>query len=217
MKVVILTGYTSGLGGAIHDYLVSACLKYKFIFIGRRNIQLVEDSMKIYLKADFSNIEDVASLKINDYIQDAHEVVFINNAGTVKPICPMNEIESKEFLSTVAVNYISPVLLINKLKKNVGKIKIINISSGAAYNPVPYWSTYCSTKSAIKMYFDVISLEDGISVQHFDPGVVDTKMQKEIRKKSEKYAELKFFEEIKRNKMLKDPARVALEICELIK
>jgi len=103
------------------------------------------------------------------------------------------------------------------LKKNVGKIKIINISSGAAYNPVPYWSTYCSTKSAIKMYFDVISLEDGISVQHFDPGVVDTKMQKEIRKKSEKYAELKFFEEIKRNKMLKDPARVALEICELIK
>ncbi len=217
MKVVILTGYTSGLGSAIHDCLVSTHLKCKFIFIGRKDIQLVENSMKIYLKADFSNIEDVASLKISGYIQDAHEVVFINNAGTVTPICPMNEIKSKEFLSAVTVNYISPVLLINKLKKNVGKIKIINISSGAAHRPVPYWSTYCSTKSAIKMYFDVISLEDGISVQHFDPGVVDTKMQKAIRKKSEKYAELKFFEEIERNKMLKDPAHVALEICELIK
>jgi len=217
VKVVILTGYTSGLGGAIHDCLVSMSLKYKFIFIGRQDIHPVINSMKIYLKSDFSNIEEVASLKISSHLQDVHEVVFINNAGIVTPICPVNEIKSRDFLSAVAINYTSPVLLINKLRKDVEKIKIINISSGAAYRPVSYWSTYCSTKSAIRMYFDVISLENGISVQHFDPGVVDTKMQKIIRKKSEKYDELKIFEEIKRNKMLKNPTHVAQEICELIK
>lgn len=216
MKVVILTGYTSGLGGAIHDHLLSRNSKYKFIFIGREDRPSI-NSLKIYLKADLSNVKEVSSLKMSSHLKDAHEVVFINNAGTVTPICPANEIKPKDFLDSVAVNYTSPVLLINKLRKSVETIKIINISSGAAYRPISYWSTYCSTKSAIKMYFDVISFETGISVQHFDPGVIDTKMQKIIRKKSENYDELKFFEEIKRNKMLKSPAYVAEEICELIK
>lgn len=216
MKAIILTGYTSGLGSAIHDNLISSISKDKLIFIGRGDVRSTINNKKLYLKVDLSNLADVALIKMDKYLQDVSEVAFINNAGTVKPICSINDMKMRDFSQATAVNYMSPVILINKFKQSVEKMNIINISSGAALKPISYWSTYCSTKSAMRMYLDVVALEKDISVQHYDPGVMDTGMQKEIREKSNKYTELKIFEEMSKNKMLKDPSYVAEEICRMI-
>jgi benzil reductase ((S)-benzoin forming) len=62
-------------------------------------------------------------------------------------------------------------------------LHLLNISSGAATKAIAGWGAYCSTKAAARMYFDVLASDgsSNILVEHFDPGVLDTKMQSAIR------------------------------------
>lgn len=216
MKVIILTGYASGLGKAIHDNLISSQSSNKLVFIGRQDVKSTSNKKKLYVKVDLSNLAEVALINIDEYLLDASEAVFINNAATVQPICSISEMNMSDFSQASAVNYLGPIMLINKFKHCVEKIKIFNISSGAALKPISYWSAYCSTKSAMRMFLNVIALEKNISIQHYDPGVMDTDMQKKIREQSSKYKELKIFEEMRKNKVLKNPTLVAKEICRMI-
>ena len=61
---------------------------------------------------------------------------------------------------------------------------IVNISSGAAHNPMEGWSAYCSGKAGVYMLTRATALEAGgrgVRVYGFAPGVVDTDMQVTIR------------------------------------
>jgi benzil reductase ((S)-benzoin forming) len=216
MKAIVLTGYSSGLGRAIHNNLVKVETNSRLFFIGRGLDQLKESKNRVYIQLDLSNLSDINSFEFDAYLKDIDELIFISNAGTIIPISPILDIKVEKLYESVNVNFLAPVLLISKFKKYVDKIKIINISSGAATKPVPYWSLYCANKSAIKMFLDTVSLEKEISVEHFDPGMVDTNMQAIIREKSKTYNELDFFMEASDNGKLQDPYNVATEICRMI-
>ena len=59
---------------------------------------------------------------------------------------------------------------------------MVNISSGAAQRPFPGLATYCSTKAALRMAGMVIAAEvEDIGVFSYEPGVVDTEMQRATR------------------------------------
>ena len=60
---------------------------------------------------------------------------------------------------------------------------IINISSGASKNALASWSTYCATKAALDRLTHVITEEKhrDLTVFSVSPGIVDTRMQAEIR------------------------------------
>jgi 3-oxoacyl-[acyl-carrier protein] reductase len=58
---------------------------------------------------------------------------------------------------------------------------VINVSSGAAANPLVGWSAYCASKAGLSILTRVLAIEEsdarGILVYGLLPGVVDTEMQ----------------------------------------
>jgi len=61
---------------------------------------------------------------------------------------------------------------------------IVNISSGAVYQPLEGWSAYCSSKAGLAMLTRSIALETagtGVRVFGFSPGTIDPDMQTKIR------------------------------------
>src|SRR3546814_9460623 len=96
-------------------------------------------------------------------------------------------------------------------------LHVLNISSGAAIRPLPGWGAYCASKAAIRHFFDVAEAEQTIdlSVRHFDPGVLDTRMQEQIRSSSsDDFPLVEKFVSLKMSGSLKSPMDVAIEIEE---
>lgn len=226
-KTIIITGTSSGLGHSFFDILIKRkddkivslsrnFLSYQKKIAKNNNIKLV--------KVDLSDFKVVNKLNFSDKLENfiTNDIIFINNAGVIHPIGGLGNLKEDQVIENVNVNFLSPIILLNKLVKLKNKkrfrLKIINISSGAAENPVAGWSLYCSTKAAIKMFFNTIVSSAGeskIEVINIDPGAMDTKMQKEIRESKEKEFVLKDkFIKYYKKQLLKNPDDVALGMCK---
>ena len=111
----------------------------------------------------------------------------INNAATISPMAMLGNLDLVELEKSININLTAQIALISKLWTSLSnsKGKIINILSGASINPRKGWSSYCASKAAFHMLTKQINLEgkeSGIKCFGFSPGLVKTKMQKEIRK-----------------------------------
>jgi len=95
---------------------------------------------------------------------------------------------------------------------------IINISSRAARHPIESWAPYCASKAAIDMFSQVIQAENGyesnrIKIFSVAPGIVDTKMQQQVRDSNPiDFPHHKKFVGYKNNGQLVTPESVALKI-----
>lgn len=222
MKAIIITGVSRGLGKAFFDILKDK--NYYLICISRSFInyqtKLAESDNIELIRFDLNNIND-STLKLeNSKILnkcDFDELIFINNAGIISPIGKVGNIGEKDIKKSININFVSPVLITNYLSdfcnKNKIKFKIINITTGAADKPFEGWSIYCSTKSATKMFFNVIEKENDVVVENIDPGVLNTYMQEEIRNADESnFPLVGYFRNLEREGKLKEPSEVALSI-----
>lgn len=218
MKAIFISGYKSGLGKEIHD-LLRVNANYEVFFIGRADGVNLNEGRAHYINADLlcNDYKWINSVGLEQY--SFSDVVFINNAAIIELIGKIEECSISGIESSMRINYFSPIHIIKKLKEVSDNLLIINITSGAANKAVPLWLGYCASKAAMKIFLDVVGDEDGVNVIHFDPGVMDTKMQGNIRMESNKHAKLRGFVDIYNSGSLRDPDPncVALEIIELIK
>ena len=193
MKMILLIGFSRGLGKALFDQLRTNLKpgESELIALGRNTENLPKYDGVIYKQADLSKDDCWNSLLefIPDNINDLD--IFLN-ASVVEPINRVGSLDNYLLDQAVQVNYLSPMKLINEIislqQKSNFHINVFNISSGAASRAIDGWSVYCSTKAALKMFLDVANIETGESlvVTHIDPGAIDTDMQKAIRSKSAK-------------------------------
>lgn len=207
MKVVI-TGVSKGLGKNLFDLL--SVENIEIIAISRKfcdyQIELAENNKNIeLLQLDLSNLKEVKNHLTNITNE---EIIFINNAATIEPICNIEEMKSDDIINTLNINFVSPILLINNLSNN--KLLILNISTGAANHPIDKWSLYCSSKAGLKMFLDVILLQNNYEIINIDPGVMNTEMQETIR--TSNFANVNYFKDLQENNLLKDPNAVAMDI-----
>ena len=96
---------------------------------------------------------------------------------------------STTLLTEINCNLLSPIILFNKFIKKFNNVKktIFSISSGAAAKPIHSWSTYCVSKSGLELLSQVLkneTLNSNLRIFSIHPGIVDTPMQKHIRKSS---------------------------------
>jgi NAD(P)-dependent dehydrogenase (short-subunit alcohol dehydrogenase family) len=91
-----------------------------------------------------------------------------------------------DWAKNVEINLTSAFYVIQQalpyMVKNGGTI--VNLSSGAAHNPMEGWSAYCSSKAGVAMLTRCVDKEygeQGVRIFGFAPGVVDTGMQGSIR------------------------------------
>ena len=228
MKVAIITGTTQGLGAALFEQLLSR--SFFVISISRnfsdKQVVLQKENKCFLIRMDLNKLtEKVLNKKLIPVInkfKKAH-VYFFNNAFLLTPTGLIGNLKELELKSTIKVNFFSNVLLVNFIIRNFKKnyLYFVNVSSGAAKSPIVGWPLYCSTKAANEMFFRVLEeqvLENSkIKVFNIDPGVINTSMQKQIRKLGKsKFPQVEVFRNYHTNGELASPENVAADILKKI-
>lgn len=219
--IIYITGTSSGIGKATAELF----LRQGHHVLGlSRNCTVSHENYKhIYL--DLSQLESVEQFEFDTFTNE--DVILINNAGIITPIKPVGHLLGKEIIDITTVNLLSPQILINKFIHKYqtfnNNYTILNISSGAGKYPIDAWATYCASKAGIDLFSETIKLEfenrklTNWNIYSFAPGVVDTKMQKDIRNSQPKdFKSLQKFIDLKQNNELLSPKVVATKILNII-
>lgn len=148
------------------------------------------------------------------------EVLAINNAAVLQPIGPLARLEAAEIAASTQVNVTSALVFFAEVIRGFGdsRLRMAQISSGAARHGYAGWSLYCAGKAAMNNAVDAIAAE-GHQIIAIDPGLIDTDMQAEIRSRSrEDFPAVQKFIQRQRDGLLQPPAAVAAavqQICSL--
>lgn len=227
MHTILVTGASRGIGQAIVDRLLGP---------GRRVICVSRDQPKAWLEeAARTGMEHAwhpVDLSDLDQVQAALPTLFapalwrgtdrawlINNAGTVAPVKRMGAMNPEALKRNIALNLTAPLMLANAFLEATERLGcprlVVNVSSGAAKRPIDGWSAYCSSKAGLDMATRALALEQAgsgnpVRVLSFAPGIVDTRMQEEIRGAApEDFALLERFIAYKKEGKLASPEDVA--------
>ena len=192
-KSIVLTGATGGLGKAI---LLHSVRNGHRVMMINRSLDKTRDLLSQseikkhcnlidYFIADFSSQAWINDFKCEITKKDFSPSVLINNAGINSPVGKAWEISMEEWKTHFNVNFFTPVALIKLLVPyfiNQGSGSIINISGGGATKPMPYFSPYAASKTALVRLTENIGLEledFKISANAIAPGFLATNIHSE--------------------------------------
>jgi len=215
MKLLIITGGSRGLGKQICELAD----KEQWLVCELSRSGTAEGS--IY--CDLSNSADGLELArdcISELATDEYEEIrVILNAGTVSPIGLLEDLCDDEIVNGISANITGSVLLVSHIlrefKNHTGKKMIVQVSSGAALHGTAGWSLYCLAKAGMENFLRSIAEEQAMaefpfSTLIFDPGVMDTEMQEEIRScPHEQFPGVERFIGLKASGFLRNPGIVA--------
>lgn len=220
-QLVVIAGVTGGIGSALCKE-VSKKIENEIIGVYRNQNKFEKLSLELNSKRVhgclYGELEDALSelLCINTY----ERLVFVACMFSISPIKRIDHLEDKGIVNNINTNIIGNITLFNCVlrlsKKHNCRLDIINLDSGAAYRPIEGWSLYSASKAYINMYLKSVVYENkSVRAVSFDPGVVDTDMQKEIRCASkDEFADVEIFCRYKEDNFLNLPEMVAECIYE---
>lgn len=220
MKIAVVTGGSRGLGKGIVEGLEAR--GWKVLEISRSGEG--EDHFEMDMSAPLSFVMQTKALF--EAIEHAEEIALISNAGMLTPIAKSGAMETGDMVTSFNVNIISALTMIQAFVKQFRdrpiKKSIVSISSGAATKGYPGWSLYCAGKAACENYMRTLSMEEALEehpfqVISYNPGVMDTEMQGEIRDADpEQFPMQPRFINLKKDGDLRDPKAVAENLIEVI-
>lgn len=222
MNYYFITGTSRGIGEALARELLQDRNNY---VLGFARNQSIEEANYSHKHIDLSNIESVTNFDFPN-VPNAESICLINNAGTLGEIKYFGNLNDENLANTMITNFVAPIVLINKFMRKYKSIDIdktiINIGSGASKTPYDGWGAYCASKSGLEMISNVISNEQekvnsGFKIYSIAPGVVDTKMQENIRETNlDDFSNVAKFLNMKSDNALYQPQAVAKKLIELI-
>jgi benzil reductase ((S)-benzoin forming) len=218
-KIIIITGANRGLGKALVDVALKD--ENALIISLSRSIHVehkgISSAKLILIKTDLSEpFSDSILGIIGEKVISETALYFFNNASIILPIDKIGGFKELDIETSIKVNVQYPVNLINSLLGQFPKNKtvLVNISSGAGNNPIPYWSLYGAAKAYMRLFFRVLEEENkensNISLYSIDPGVLDTGMQEIIRDNA--FPNQDYFKSLKEDNKLIKPEDAALRI-----
>lgn len=225
MNLYIITGTTKGLG---FELLKNSLDRGDHVLSLSRS-KSIEHPCHSFLKADFKKsanfskqfLNKLSSIQMNQFEQ----IIVIHNAAAIEPIGDLTTFEPSDIIEQTHINFIMPMIVTQTLLKFFKRKKktLINcyISSGASTRPLPAWSLYCSTKAALRMMTECLSVDYQDRPEwlflDFSPGVMDTQMQSTIRKQPKtKFSRVNDFKKLKETNQLLSPENVASILLDLL-
>ncbi|MFN4123367.1 MAG: SDR family NAD(P)-dependent oxidoreductase [Flavobacteriales bacterium] len=222
-KKIFITGTSRGIGKALAEKLLE---QDQICVEGFSRECTISHPQYKHFTVDLTANHGLRNVSFqND--EQAQCLVLINNAGTLGEIDYIGRVSDESLEKGVYLNLTVPMVLTNRFLMTFetfqGMLIIINISSGAAWNPYDGWGMYCATKAGLDMFAGVLAMELKIkqkkSVHIFSvaPGVVDTAMQDQIRaSNADGFSSLAKFQSLKQDGALQDTHQVASRLIKLI-
>ena len=222
-KVAIVTGGGRGLGRSIALLFGKEGAKVVLAARTQEEIDHVATEMRVLRREALAVRADVSDEgQVQQVIQKALDAygtvdILVNNAGVRGPIAPIHEISLAEWDEALRVNLTSAFLCARAvlpvmMEKKEGKI--INVAT--TLTPRPNLTPYMVAKAGMIHFTKQLSREAkryNIQVNAIHPGVMDTRMQEDIRKAGIKAIGTDMFERLKEEGMLhtpEEPAKLVL-------
>ena len=192
-KSVIVTGASRGIGAAAAEAM--AAEGAQLMLLARTEAGLADVAGRI---AAADGRAEVRGCDIADYRQLEAAVeaarsafgrvdVLVNNAAVIEPIGPLAASDPEAWARAADINFMGiyfGMRAVLPVMRAQGAGVILNMSSGAAHNPLEGWSHYCASKAGAHMLTRCAHLENkgrGVRVTGLSPGTVATDMQRAIR------------------------------------
>jgi benzil reductase ((S)-benzoin forming) len=217
MNYFIITGASRGFGLAIAEALCSP--GNQVLNISRNVPDSTMNERITNFNFDLTKTNGIRELMMRVFskidLNSASSVHLINNAATIDPAGSFLKAEDSQIMTSYSLNIIAATLITKcfvEFSRSVAIRQIVNISSGAASRAIQGWATYCSSKAALKMFYDCLALElaNDVVISSYDPGKIDTEMQAQIRRLDPReFPEVRKFINVKDEGQLPTPKEAA--------
>ena len=191
--LALVTGTTSGIGLAVAKALLGR--GWEVVGLARREAAVAHAHYR-HVRVDLGDLNALAATTERDLVpvlQDGlwRRVGLVNNAATPGPLRPLEAVDPAALARVYTLNTAAPAGLMGAVLRHTpaaARIRIVNVSSGAAVRPIPGSGTYNVAKAGLEMLTSVIAAEQrasGITAITIRPGIIDTPMQAFLRAQSE--------------------------------
>jgi benzil reductase ((S)-benzoin forming) len=186
-RLALVTGTSSGIGAAIARQLLDR--GWQVIGVARRTPRLAAAHYR-HLALDLADAAKASAALEREFgarlVERAWERVGLVNNAAVAPAGRTRNVDAVELARAFTLNVAMPLWLIGMLvrrRPGQAQLRVVNISSGAAHRTVAGLAAYCASKAALHMAGACVAAEEepGLAIYSYQPGVVDTVMQREAR------------------------------------
>ncbi len=192
-KTAIITGASRGIGEATAFELAA---KGAQVFLTARSREAIEAiAAKInesggkaaYLASDMARYLGVETVVRRCVETFGSLDILVQNAGVIDPIARITDSDPRAWAKTMETNLNAVYYGLHAalpIMEKQGAGLVINLSSGAAHQPLEGWSHYCAAKAGAAMLTRQAHLEtegSNICVVGLSPGTVATDMQVKIK------------------------------------
>lgn len=222
-SVYFITGTSRGIGKALAELLLSREGNY---VTGISRSCSISHERYNHIAADLS---DPAVLRSWNFpaLENVASVNLVNNSGMLGEVKYAGHQQAEIIQRAFNLNLVAPAVLTNAFLsayQATGKKRVVlNISSGAAKNPIDGWNIYCASKAGLDHFTRTVALEQekrGNSHVHLfsvAPGIVDTAMQDEIRNaEMAEFSRLDEFIGYKKSDRLAGPDLIARKLLSIL-
>jgi NAD(P)-dependent dehydrogenase (short-subunit alcohol dehydrogenase family) len=231
-RICLVTGTSSGIGLAVAEELLRR--GWEVAGVARRPAPLHHARYR-HLRLDLGDTARMEAELEGSFgaalaLDGRARVGLVNGAATLEPVGPTSAAPAAGLARAFALNAVAPIWLLGFFLRRVrgAKLRVVDVSSGAARRPYAGWSAYCATKAALRMAGEVVgeearsyapgaSLPVDLSLVSYEPGVVDTEMQAAVRGAlAEAFPQVGRFLDLHAGGKLHHPSRPAMEIADVL-